>query len=605
MSDLAHLMNRARKAFLPPPRLTVSQWADQHRRLSPEHAAEPGQWSTDRAPYQREIMDCITDPDVEGVVLMTSAQVGKTAVLENVIGYFVSQDPSPILMLQPTLEMGQTFSKDRLAPMLRDTPILQGLVKDPRARDSGNTMLHKTFPGGHITITGANSPASLASRPIRIVLCDEVDRYPSSAGSEGDPVHLARKRTSTFWNRKLILTSTPTIKGLSRIEHAFEQSDQRRYHVPCPHCGEFQALKWAGVKWDEDKPETARYYCEHCGAGIDEADKPKMLLAGQWVAEAPFAGVAGFHINELYSPWRKWAEVAADFLEAKHGGTEMLKAWVNTSLGETWTEQGDGIEASGLLARLEDYGREDVPILATTMGCDIQKDRIEVSFVGWGKGEEAWLLDHVILPGDTARPDVWQDLADLAAELKPTAMAVDSGYNSDQVYAFCARRRFAFAIKGASGFERPLIEDARRRAQRLRRAGRRGVRVEPIGVDSGKVLIYSRLRQAEPGQGYVHFPDDHAFDDEYFAQLTAEKLVVKYRFGRPSQEWVQLRPRNEALDCLVYALAALRLANLNLDALAERKTATGEAPTGVIKRPALPRRIGGVSHNPFGRKGLF
>jgi phage terminase large subunit GpA-like protein len=582
--------------------LTISQWADQYRKLSPESAAEPGQWNTDRAPYQREIMDAITAPDVEGVVLMTSAQIGKTAVLENVLGYYVSQDPAPILVLMPTLEMAHTFSKDRLATMLRDTPILSGLVKDPRARDSGNTMLHKTFPGGHITITGANSPSSLASRPIRIVLCDEVDRYPASAGSEGDPVHLARKRTATFWNRKLILTSTPTVKDLSRIEAAFLQSDQRRYHVPCPHCGERQVLKWANVKWDEGKPQTAAYYCEHCGAAIDEADKPKMLLAGKWTAEAPFNGVAGFHLNELYSPWRKWGEVAADFLEAKHGGTEMLKAWVNTSLGEVWQEQGDSIEPTGLLARLEQYEREGVPIVATTMGADVQKDRIEISVVGWGKGEEGWLLDHVILPGDTARPEVWSDLSDLVDEIKPSAMAVDSGYNSDQVYAFCGRRRFAFATKGTSGFNRPLIEDARRRAQRLRRAGRRGLRVEPLGVDSGKVTIYSRLRQTEPGPGYIHFPDDHAFDDEYFAQLTAERLVVKYRFGRPSQEWVQLRPRNEALDCLVYALAALRLVNLDLDHLAQKRAEPDTHAAG-LKRSAtgLPKGIGAA----VGRRGVF
>lgn len=599
---LASVASEALKILRPPPMLTISQWADQYRKLSPESAAEPGQWNTDRAPYQREIMDAITCPDVEGVVLMTSAQIGKTAVLENVLGYYVSQDPAPILVLMPTLEMAHTFSKDRLATMLRDTPILSGLVKDPRARDSGNTMLHKTFPGGHITITGANSPSSLASRPIRIVLCDEVDRYPASAGSEGDPVHLARKRTATFWNRKLILTSTPTVKDLSRIEAAFLQSDQRRYHVPCPHCGERQVLKWANVKWDEGKPQTAAYYCEHCGAAIDEADKPKMLLAGKWIAEAPFNGVAGFHLNELYSPWRKWGEVAADFLEAKHGGTEMLKAWVNTSLGEVWQEQGDSLEPTGLLARLEQYEREDVPIVATTMGADVQKDRIEISVVGWGKGEEGWLLDHVILPGDTARPEVWSDLSDLVDEIKPSAMAVDSGYNSDQVYAFCAKRRFAFAIKGVGGFNRPLIEDARRRAQRLRRAGRRGLRVEPLGVDSGKVTIYSRLRQTEPGPGYIHFPDDHAFDDEYFAQMTAERLVVKYRFGRPSQEWVQLRPRNEALDCLLYALAALRLVNLDLDHLAQKRAEPDTHAAGLKRSsPGLPKGIGAA----VGRRGVF
>ena len=578
---IASVVREARKTLRPPPRLTVSEWADRYRRLSAESSAEPGQWNTARAPYQREIMDTITQSGVETVVLMTSAQVGKTAVLENVIGYHISQDPSPILVLQPTLEMAQAFSKDRLATMLRDTPILQGLVKDPRARDSGNTMLHKTFPGGHITVTGANSPSQLASRPIRVVLCDEVDRYPASAGSEGDPVILARKRTATFWNRRMILTSTPTIKGLSRIEAAFLASDQRRYHVPCPHCDTFQVLRWANVKWDEGKPETARYYCEACGERIEEADKPKMLLRGKWIAEAPFTGTAGFHLSELYSPWRRWSEIAADFLEAKHGGTELLKAWVNTSLGETWEEQGDGMEPTGLLARLETYDT-DQRYLTITAGVDVQKDRLEMTVVGWGIGEEAWVLDHIILPGDTAGAEVWQDLEVALQEHRPDAVAVDSGFNASQVYAFVHRHRYCMAVKGATGFSRPIVEDRRKRAQRLRRAAKRGAPVELVGVDAGKVLVYSRLRIRAPGPGFVHFPDEPAFDDEYFSQLTAEKLVVKHRFGRASQEWVQTRPRNEALDCFVYALAALRLSDADLDRLAQ------ESPCGDGDRPKPP-----------------
>jgi phage terminase large subunit GpA-like protein len=549
-------------------------------------------------------MDACTEPGVEVVVVMSSAQVGKTEIVNNLVGYHMHQDPSPLLVVQPTLEMAESWSKDRLAPMLRDSPALRGLVKEARSRDANNTLLAKAFPGGRLTVSGANSPASLSSRPVRVVLCDEVDRFPDSAGTEGDPVSLARKRTASYWNRRIVLVSTPTIKSLSRIEAAFLDSDQRRYHVPCPHCGEFQVLQWSGIKWDEGQPETARYFCELCGEQIPETEKAAMLLAGEWRATAPFNGVAGFHMNELISPWRRWGEVAADFLAAKRLGTEGLRVWVNTSLGETWEEQGDGLEPAGLMARLEQYERGDVPILAVTLGCDVQKDRIEASLVGWGKGEEAWLLDHVILAGDTARPEVWQQLDNLVVEVRPHAVAVDSGYNSDQVHAFCGRRRFAFAVKGMAGFARPLIEDARRRAQRLRRAGRKGVRVEPLGVDAGKVTIFSRLRQAEPGPGYIHFPDHVAFDEEYFAQLTAEKLVVKHRFGRPSQEWVQLRPRNEALDCLVYALAALRLANLNLEQLAQRKQASqptaATAPAAPMRHPGLPRRVGlGISRRPW------
>jgi phage terminase large subunit GpA-like protein len=590
----SQLRAQAMRVLTPPPKLTVSEWADTFRRLSPESSAEPGQFRTTRAEYQRGIMDAVNDPRVERVVLMTSAQVGKTAVLENVIGYYISQDPSPILVLQPTLEMGQSFSKDRLSTMLRDTPILRGMVKDPRARDSGNTMLHKTFEGGHITITGANSPANLASRPIRILLCDEVDRYPASAGTEGDPVNLAMKRTTTFWNRKLILTSTPTIKGLSRIEHAFEASDQRRYHVPCPDCGEYQVLAWAGIRWDEGRPETAHYACQACGSCIEERHKTAMLLAGKWVADAQFTGTAGFHLNELYSPWRRWADVVADFLQAKAGGTEMLKTWVNTSLGESWEDQGDAVEPTGLMARLESYDREDLPLLAVTAGADVQKDRIEVSLVGWGAGEEAWLLEHAILPGDTARPEVWADLHTLLADHKPDAVAIDSGFNSSAVYAFAERRRFAYAIKGVAGFDKPVVEDATRRARRLRNRRRiGGSPVQLVGVDQGKVIVHSRLRIVAPGPGYIHFSAEAGADEEYFAQLTAEKLVVKHRMGRATQEWVQQRPRNEALDAFVYALAALRLSSA-LERGAHQKTAA-DNPNQPLSRPTV-RRIGRIGN---------
>ena len=589
----------AATVWAPPPTLTVSEWADEYRMLPKEASSEPGRWRTDRAPYQRGIMDAVNDPTIREIVAMTSAQVGKTEILLNVIGYFISQDPSSILVLQPTLDMAEAFSKDRLATMARDTPALSGKIAEPRARDSGNTLLHKKFPGGQITMAGANSPASLAMRPIRIVLCDEVDRYPVSAGSEGDPVNLAKKRANNFWNRRVVLTSTPTIKGLSRIESAYLASDQRRYHVPCPHCGEYQTLQWSGVKWDDGHPETARYNCKHCGERIDGSEKVGMLMRGRWVAEKPFTGIAGFHLNELYSPWRTWAEVARDFLEAKHAGTEQLKTWVNTSLGESWEEAGDSIEDIALIARLEDYP-DRLPVAIRTAGVDVQKDRLEVSVVAWGQGEEAWLIDHLVLPGDTARPEVWDDLDEALKDAGVQFAAIDSGFNTSMVYAFTERRRWSVAIKGVTGMGRPLIEDERRRRQRLRTRRKKGAHVEPLGVDQGKALVYSRLKLTQPGAGYIHFPRDPAFDDEYFAQLAAEKLVTKLRGTRPIQEWVQTRPRNEALDCLVYALAALRLSGKSLDRVLPAASiatdpATPDPAAPVPLRPQLPRRVGGLA----------
>ena len=579
-SDLAlSILKKAASLAAPPPNLKVSQWADQFRQLSSEASAEPGKWNTDRAPYQRDIMDALADPTVEAVVIMSSAQIGKTEIVNNVVGYHIHLDPAPILLLQPTLEMAEAWSKDRFAPMLRDTRVLHGLVRDPRSRDSGNTLLHKRFPGGHITMAGANSPASLASRPIRLVLCDEVDRYPVSAGTEGDPVSLAKKRSTTFWNRKLLLTSTPTIKGASRIESAFEQSDQRRFNVPCPHCAEMQVLKWQQVRWNTDPekegdekhlPATAVYACEVNGCIITDADKPGMLNAGRWVAEAPFNGTAGFHINELYSPWVTFAQMVAEFLKAKKL-PETLKTWVNTSLGETWEEAGETVDADILLQRKESWGAEaPEDVVVVTAGVDVQGDRLEVEIKGWAAGEESWSLDYKQLFGDPAQSAVWQELDELllrpvksktGLQLNVACTCIDSGgHHTQAVYEYCRSRavRGIFAIKGMSQAGKPLVG-------RPSRNNRHKLRFYPLGVDTAKEVIYSRLRISEPGPGYYHFPLER--DREYFLQLTGEKQVTRFTKGTPKREWVKLRSRNEALDCNVYALAALKLLSPDFESL--------------------------------------
>ena len=324
-----------RETMKPPPKLTISEWADQYRQLSSESSAEAGRWSTSRAEYQRGMMDAVSDKSIETVVLMTAAQIGKTELVNNVVGFHIAQDPAPLLVVQPTLEMAQTWSKDRLAPAIRDTPALSEKIKNPRSRDSGNTTLHKVFPGGHVTACGANSPSSLASRPCRVILCDEVDRYPISAGTEGDPVALAKKRSATFWNRKLILVSTPTDKGSSRIEAAYAESDQRKYFVPCPDCNETQILQWANVRWKDNDPNTVEYICEHCGSCWGDAKRFQAIRYGKWEATAAGDGkTAGFHLSALYSPWTALADVVRDFLSAKKDPMR-LKAWINTTLGET------------------------------------------------------------------------------------------------------------------------------------------------------------------------------------------------------------------------------------------------------------------------------
>ena len=521
-------------------------------------------------------MDAYSDPRIHTIVCMKSAQVGWTEIINNVVGYVIDQNPGPMLLIQPTLEMAQTWSKDRLAPMLRDTKRLQNKVKDPRSRDSGNTMLHKTFPGGHITMAGANSPASLASRPIRDVLCDEVDRYPPSAGSEGDPINLAKKRTTTFYNRKILIGSTPTIKGHSRIEMAFEDSDQRRYYVPCPECDEMQTLKWSNIQWDEGQPHTARYVCDCCGVLIAEKHKHKMLAGGEWIAaNNDFPGVAGFHINELYSPWRKWSEVVTDFLAAKKS-PETLKTWVNTSLGESWEEEGESVEPDALYNRREYYSAP-VPDggLLLTAGIDTQDDRIELLVEAWGEGEERWPIDKKVLYGDPSKQGIWDQLdAHLGVEyehasgvkMRIAAACIDSGgHFTQQVYKFVKNKfgRRIYAIKGKSTPGSPLVGKSSK-------SNMAAIPLFPVGVDTAKELIYARLRIQEPGAGYHHFPIAEWCNQEFFDQLTAEKKITKYRRGFPFQEWIKTRPRNEMLDCSVYSLAALIILNPAWKALKER-----------------------------------
>lgn len=609
MTSLISKIREQKRANLrPPPSLTVSEWSDEFRRLSPESSAEPGRWLTSRAEYQRGIMDAVSDPAIQSVVVMSSAQVGKTEIINNLVGYHIHQDPAPILVLQPTLEMAHTWSKDRLSPMLRDTPALRGKVKDPRSRNSQNTLLHKVFPGGHITMAGSNSPASLASRPVRVVLCDEVDRYPASAGSEGDPVNLARKRTATFWNRKMILASTPTIQGASRIETEFGQSDQRYYFVPCPHCEKSQRLVWSQVTWakdDDDKslPETARYACEHCGSLWSENERLRAIKVGEWRATVQFNGRAGFHLSELYSPWSSLPDVVRSFLESK-ANPQLLKTWVNTCLGETWEDrEGDSVDQNALYRRREKYP-EQVPenALLLTAGIDVQHDRIEMEVVGWGHGDESWNVDYRVIPGDTARDEVWRDLDDaLDAEYRHqtgavfhiTAALIDSSDQTTTVYNFVAksRHRRLFAGKGVAGAGRPLAQLSRRQTGQ----GRRKVDLYNLGVDDAKATIMARFKVEEPGPGYCHFPLEREL--EYFEQLTAEKQVTRFHKGFGRREWVKTRARNEALDCRVYAYAALKILNPVWSAIERRLTDKPEAKpeqqlprTTQRKRPARRRK---------------
>jgi len=525
-------------------------------------------------------MDCCTDRSIDEVVLQKSAQVGGTEVLLNLCGFHMDQDPAPILVVQPSLELVDEWSKARLSTMIRDSPVLRDKVSDPKSRDSGNRIREKRYPGGRITIGGANSARSLRGRPMRVVACDDVDGFPASAGSEGDPVALARKRTTTFRRtRKIVLISTPTIKGLSRIEKAFARSDQRFFEVPCPRCGAFQRLKWGGpdaafgVKWEQTEPDAgdstpavvrAWYVCEHCAGEWTDGERRASIRWGQWRATKPSRGIAGFHVSEIYSPWASLEDIAAAFLEAKHDPT-LLQVFVNTVLGETWEDRAEQeLDPNAIYNRRENYGPK-VPAEAAllTASVDVQKSWLELYVKAWGRGEESWACEHHVLRGDPGGPKVWQQLDELLAaprehasglEIHIAAVCVDTGGkkgHTQAAYDFCRDRlgRRIWAIKGVGGGGRPVWP---RRASR-KNLGK--IDLFAIGVDAARDVVYKRIGQLPPGAGSLHL--SLLFDLEFCKQLTSERPQTRYVRGYAKRVWRQIRPRNEAFDLEVYAYSAL------------------------------------------------
>ena len=511
-------IKRSAKVLKPPANQTVTEWANQKRRLSKEGSAEPGQFTTARAPYQAEWMEVFTDIEVEQIVFMCGSQVGKTETINNCIGYLIEVDPGPTLIIHPSLEMGDAWSKERLAPLIRDTPSLTNLVGDAKAKSGENTIRHKDFPGGYIAITGANSPAGLAARPIRYLFADEVDRYGKSAGAEGDPISLAVKRTQTFWNRKKVYDSTPTNKGVSRIESLFLESDQRHYYVPCPECGHMQTLEFGGpdadfgYKWDSPGGvhdfDSVWYMCVNKQCRIEERDKNRMLTLGQWRPHATFNGTAGFHLSGLYSPWKTNHALIKEFIEEKKL-PETYKTWYNTILALPWEVKGDQPETDPLMARREDYG-DTIPdgVLLIVAGIDTQNNRLVVRIQGYGHDWEQWLLDYFDIPGDPALPDVWNHLDKVlertfitgdGVELRIVSAFIDSGgHRTAAVYDYVTKdnekrqKRLIYASKGHAKMGMPVV-----RAPKAK--NKEGVWLHMIGTDTSKEIIYAHIDLQYPG----------------------------------------------------------------------------------------------------------
>lgn len=608
----------------PPPRLTLSQWAERYGVLSRETSAQTGRFRS--FPYQVGMMDAVTDPSVTMITVMKSARVGYTKVLDHIVGYYLHQDPSPIMVVQPRVEDAEDYSKSEIAPMLRDTPVLATITGSPKAKDSGQTILKKTFTNGaSLAMVGANSPGGFRRITVRIACFDEIDGYPvNGAGNEGDQIALGAKRTETFWNRKIVIGSTPTIKGYSRVEKSFEDSDQRRFHVPCPHCGVRQVLEWGGpdlpygMKWDKNEkgeglPETVFYVCRANGCVIREFDKPEMVANGEWIAGKPFKGHAGFHIWAAYSlfPNASWQNLVAEWLRVK-GDPLARQTFINLVLGEPYEDRGDkALAESRLAARCEVWPAE-VPdgVAVITVGGDTQDDRVEMEVIGWGRNEESWSIAHEVIEGDPGEDKLWQAVDAFLKRVwhrsdgrgfEVMATCIDSGgHHTQKVYEFCKARigRRIYAIKGESARngQRSPVWPTKRPSSRHKATYRPVI----LGVNAAKDVIRARLHLEQSGAGYMHFPADR--DINYFAQLTSERLVSKLTNGQRYRVW-ELPPgrANEALDCRVYgyaALCSLMHMGLKLNRRADEVTANIGAPVvvnGVESDAPVPQRVIGPS----------
>lgn len=572
---LTELREAALQYFLPPKVMNVADWADNYRVLSSVNSAEPGQWNTSRAEYQREIMNSFSDPTIEKIVIKASAQCGKSEILNNCLGYTMAVDPGPVMMVQPTEELAKAYSKERISPMIESSPALCDLVSESKTRDSSNTILGKRFPGGFLSLVGANAPSGLRSRPIRVLILDEVDAFPKSAGSEGDPVKLAMKRTQTFHNRKIIMCSTPTIKGASKIDREYKTGTQEEWQAACPNCGQYHFITFRNIKFEHEKYEVEgrTEYSVHdiawvCPSCDTEHSELAMKAAPKaWMAKNEkkrSEGIRSFWINAFLSPWQTWQSIVRNFLEAKDNNEE-LQVFFNTVLGEVWEIKDRTGRPEKMLERLEDYEAE-VPegALVLTCGLDTQDNRIEYEVVGWGMGEESWGIQVGVIPGSPDNPQVWKEIDALldkewqhagGRRMKISCSFIDSGgHYTQEIYRQCNRRmgKHIYAIKGRAGQGYPFVERSKK-----------GQLLFLLGVDSGKAMIMQSLEVKEEGAKYCHFPREMTRGYarvEYFRQLLSERLVVNTKRGRNHMVWEKVEGvvRNEMLDCRNYALAAFK-----------------------------------------------
>ena len=622
-------MRKALAGMTPPDDLTVSQWAEAKRRLSAESAAEPGPWRTERTPYLREPMDALTDPKVRHIVMVAASQVGKSEFLNNCIGYIIDEDPGSILFVHPTTIDAQEYSKLRIAPMLRDSPALRQKIAAPKSRDSHNTILQKAYPGGILTMCGSTEAHALASKPIRYVFGDERDRWAMSAGNEGDPWDLAMARQTTFYNAKAVEVSTTTIKNASAIESAYYTGTMERWNSKCPNCGEYHEIRWSDIRFEHEEIIVAHkktfkvgkvyYVCPGCGCIASEAQMKR--APAKWIAENPEAyaqGTRSFWLNAFVSQWASWESIVLKYLNAI-GSTKKMQVVYNTCFGEPWEDRGDIEDEDSLLARREDYGKDDngepveLPqgVLVLTAGVDTQDDRMEYEIVGHGHFGETWGIEKGIVMGRPDDDSTWNKLDEMVFDrvlrfqngvgLRVSMSFVDEGGHFTQDVRLQCRARIGkkvFCIKGMPGQDKPYTAPPKKQKIIVRQIAVGTCWQYQIGVDSGKEIIMDNLRVQTPGAKYCHFPKRDDYGSAYFAGLLSETKVYDPNKKQPwSWKKIPGHERNEPLDCRNYANAAFRALPKNLDEIDRQlKAAAGQ------RTPAPPSTgIAPPKHRPTAR----
>lgn len=604
-------------AMKPPENITVAEWADKNRRLTSESSAEVGKWRTSRTPYMLEIMNCFTDPKVEHIVVVAPSQVGKSELENNIVGYIIDQDPGPILFVQPTIDDAKRYSEMRIAPMIRETKCLKKKVADPKTRDGGNTKRQKTFPGGFLVMAGSNVPHDLCSFPMRYVIGDERDRWAVSAGSEGDPWGLAKARTTTFYNRKLVEVSTPTIKGKSAIEKAYYTGTMEKWVTQCRHCGEFSEITFNDIRFPHTISQKGEektfdiseiyYVCPCCG-GVSTENEVKGQ-SSKWDAEVPEAKeqhkTRSFWINAWVSPWVEWKKIILEYLQA-NGDSAQMQVVYNTRFGMLWEVRGDMDSEEDVMARREEYDAElPTGVIILTCGVDTQDDRLEYEVVGYGHFCESWGIKKGVIMGRPDSDAVWQQLDDVidhrytfanGITLKISLTFIDEGgHFTQEVRQRCLERQAknVFAIKGAAG-SRDIPYTSPPKKQKIVLGGKAigTVWVYEIGVDAGKQKIVDNLRVKAPGANYCHFPKRDDYGKAFFKSYMSEHLVYNEKLKNPWRwEKIPGHERNEAFDCRNYANAAFKALDADIDAAERRikELSEGKAETAKPKKKSKKR----------------